>query len=275
MQQCQQGSVGATIKRLQLQLNARIKPSLKLKLDGIFGAKTETALRLFQEQNSLPVTGIVDDRTSWVFAHPKPAIAPPKLDKFVKELGIAEDFVQHVFSRETTARSRTELMDVLAKFSQTSSGRRYLLIEGDDAVVVDFRHFFALMAESYNSALSRKAFGVALGGNPGQAVLLGVANEIMQCMEEAVAKKLNSCFSQEDLGSNRLGAAFGELLTRRESESSRLSVSQHLRTYLASLKPVAPEQVNRMKGPGGWHSVMETLAALASGLGDLLISRAY
>jgi hypothetical protein len=94
-------------------------------------------------------------------------------------------------------------------------------------------------------------------------------------MSEFVAMKLNSCFSREDLGSNRLGASFGEMLARREAENSRLPVSQHLRSYLASLKPVSPEQVNRMKSPGGWHTVMETVAALASGLSDILIPRAY
>ncbi len=30
-----------------------------------------------------------------------------------------------------------------------------------------------------------------------------------------------------------------------------------------------------MKGPGGWQTVMEILAAFASSLGDVLVSRAY
>ena len=82
-------------------------------------------------------------------------------------------------------------------------------------------------------------------------------------------------FSGEDLGSNRLGAAFGEFLRIKDAEASRLAVSQHLRTFLASRKPVPPEQVNQMKGPNGWHTVSELLSAFASGLGDLLISKAY
>ena len=272
----QRGKMASAIKRLQLQLNIRLKPSPKLKPDGFFGPKTEAAVRQFQQQNKLPVTGILDDKTSWAIAHPMPAAAPPpNLDKFVKELGTADDFVQHVASREAALKLRAELLADLSKFFQTSSGRRYLLVEGDGAVVIDFRHFFASMAESYNSTMSRQAFGVALGGNPGQTVLLGVTNEISQCMSEAVAMKMNSCFSREDLGSNRLGAAFGELLRRRESENSRLLVSQHLRSYLNSLKPVPPEQVDKMKAPGGWRTVMETMAALASGLGDILVPRAY
>jgi hypothetical protein len=275
MAEFKKGSRGAAVRKLQLQLNTRLKPGPRLKPDGFFGAKTEGAVRLFQTQNRLPVTGIAGDKTLWALNHPMPDTPPPpNLGKFVAQLGTAADFVNHVKAREAALKTKSALITELADFVQTSGGRRYLLVEGDSALVVDFRHFFAAMAESYSSEKSRR-IGVALGGSPGSTVLLGVANEVSQCVSEGIERKLNSCFSREDLGSNRLGADFGERLRIKDAEATRLPVSQHLGKYLDSLKPVAPERVNQMRAPTGWHTVVEVLSAIASGLGDLLVSRAY
>ena len=275
MPEYKKGSSGPAIRKLQLQLNTRLKPSPKLKPDGFFGLKTEAAVKRFQEANRLPLTGVCDDKILWALAHPMPdSPAPPNLAKFASEIGTAEDFVGHVIAREAVNRTREALITDISEFVRTSSGRRYRMIQGDNALVIDFRHFFAAMGESYSSARSRPS-GIALGGTEGSAVMLGVANELVQCTAETLAWKLNSCFSSEDLGSNRLGAAFGERLRIRDAEASRLPVSQQLRSFLASLKPVAPEHVNKMKGPDGWHTVVEVLSAIVSGVGDLLISKAY
>lgn len=55
------GSQGADVKTLQTALNA--KGGYGLSVDGIFGAKTEAAVRDFQKKNKLGVDGIVGPQT--------------------------------------------------------------------------------------------------------------------------------------------------------------------------------------------------------------------
>jgi microsomal dipeptidase-like Zn-dependent dipeptidase/D-alanyl-D-alanine carboxypeptidase len=57
------GSDGDLVEALQRTLNARIRPSLGIGVDGDFGPETESAVKKFQEQQSLPVTGVVDADT--------------------------------------------------------------------------------------------------------------------------------------------------------------------------------------------------------------------
>jgi N-acetylmuramoyl-L-alanine amidase len=54
------GSVGQQVKELQAQLN---KFGYKLVVDGIFGSKTETAVKDFQAKKKLSVDGIVGNNT--------------------------------------------------------------------------------------------------------------------------------------------------------------------------------------------------------------------
>jgi len=49
------------IKDMQKALNARLKPSPNLLVDGDFGPKTKTALKQFQQQNKLTATGQLDE----------------------------------------------------------------------------------------------------------------------------------------------------------------------------------------------------------------------
>ena len=269
------GSIGAEVKGIQLRLNTRLKPSPKLNVDGNFGLKTETAVIRFQRENSLAPDGIVGSKTSSLLAaHPKIA-APPNLSKFVSELGTLQDFVQHVAMLEASQKTTSALMSGLIDFFGTSGRKRYLLVEGDKVGVIDFRHFFAAATESYNSGQSIGKLGVSLGGTPGQAVLLGVGNEIGQCVSEAIARKMNSCFSSEDLGSNRLGAGFGEYIKVREAEASKQKVSQLLQEYVSKLQPVAPAKINSIKTSSRWDLALETLTAIAAGIGDFIVPRAY
>jgi peptidoglycan hydrolase-like protein with peptidoglycan-binding domain len=56
-------SSGPTVvKKLQLMLNQR-KSFPTLVIDGVFGPKTESSLRLFQQNENLTVNGIVDQQT--------------------------------------------------------------------------------------------------------------------------------------------------------------------------------------------------------------------
>lgn len=60
------GSTGADVRTIQTQLNAisdNFPAIIKLAVDGIFGSKTETAVRTFQDIFNLPVTGVVDFAT--------------------------------------------------------------------------------------------------------------------------------------------------------------------------------------------------------------------
>eukprot|EP00913_Durusdinium_trenchii_P028449 g26677.t1 len=53
-----QGDSGKLVEALQRTLNARLKPSPKLSIDGDFGPSTESALKKFQRARRIPETGI-------------------------------------------------------------------------------------------------------------------------------------------------------------------------------------------------------------------------
>jgi hypothetical protein len=268
------GSGGAAVKALQVRLNARVEPSPRLRIDGRFGPATEAAVIRFQDKSKLKPDGIVGPKTGAALDAPPARPPPPHLTKFLTQLGTVDDFVDHVAQAERNYTSLTAALDSLSNFIGTSSGKRYLLLEGDRVGVIDFRHFFAAAVASHNG-LALGSGGARFGGSPGETLLLGVGNEIRQCVDEASRRAMNSCFSGEDLGSNRLGADFGELVTVQVSMASTKSLSQLLRDYLAALRPVAPHQVNSMKRPGRWDQAVEMLWAIGSGMSDLLIPRAY
>ena len=60
MQTLKLGSVGENVKTLQTALN---RAGCNLTVDGIFGAKTATAVKIFQKQYGLTADGIVGDKT--------------------------------------------------------------------------------------------------------------------------------------------------------------------------------------------------------------------
>jgi peptidoglycan hydrolase-like protein with peptidoglycan-binding domain len=51
------------VKTLQTQLNRIVKPSPQLPISQFYGQQTETAVRLFQQQNKLPATGVATIET--------------------------------------------------------------------------------------------------------------------------------------------------------------------------------------------------------------------
>lgn len=53
------GSRGRLVEDLQIHLNTNLKPSPKLKPDGIFGSRTHRAVRTFQDEKWLVLDGIV------------------------------------------------------------------------------------------------------------------------------------------------------------------------------------------------------------------------
>jgi hypothetical protein len=61
--QLKQGSKGAKVRALQQSLNALVKPSPKLDVDGDFGPLTAKAVKVFQKAQGLPSSGVVDEKT--------------------------------------------------------------------------------------------------------------------------------------------------------------------------------------------------------------------
>lgn len=57
------GDKGTEVTKLQNLLNGRVNPSPGLPENGVFGHKTEHAVRVFQKQRGLPVDGVVGPKT--------------------------------------------------------------------------------------------------------------------------------------------------------------------------------------------------------------------
>ncbi len=275
------GSKGRLVRFLQIVLNRRFDPKSKLLAEGIFGFRTEAATKKFQVKHDLTVDGVVGPRT-WA-ALKAPATHPYCSDlhvtKFIARLGAVDGFVRHVRDLEGQTSSKSELFDQLSDFSVTSRRTRYLIVQRQRVGVIDFRHFFAAASEAYAGALSDGAFGPP---SRRRTLLLGVRNEVFQCGSELKralhigdAAKIDSCFSREDLGSNRLGAEFGCLIVITGAEDSRRSVHQQLRRYLNGLRPLSPHDTEKIKMPSNTRVLLEVLAATVLGPYDLLVPDAY
>ncbi len=194
---------------------------------------------------------------------------PKYIAKFAQQLGDVSDFVIYVRGLEKSGKLGT-----LSNFVATmpgAKGKRYLMLESG---VIDFRHFFAAMAQRTSGALSKSILGVG-ATNVGDTLMLGVLNEVKQCIGEAAAKKMNSCFSKEDLHSNRLGADFGELLVIKRAERSVTPVANLLETFLKSKKPMPSSQVQKLRVQGDFEVVGEALSAVLRSISDFLIPSAY
>lgn len=74
------GSKGEDVKFLQIRLNE--KGNYKLSTDGIFGAKTEEAVKDFQKKNKLVVDGIVGTKT-WSLLGVQPSAVTRKINKII------------------------------------------------------------------------------------------------------------------------------------------------------------------------------------------------
>jgi hypothetical protein len=266
------GSRGRTVRFLQVALNTHLQRQPRLTADGEFGPMTESAVRDFQKYAGLPADGVVGPKTLQALLAPA-KVAAPNLLKFKAALGIAPDFVNYVRRLETLHRDTAALFDAVSDFTATSSGARYLLIVRDPGII-DFRHFFAAAAETYCGSRSRKG-GLSIDAGRGNTLLLGVANELGQCVEEGLESKLNSCFAREDLGSNRLGAEFGRWVTTKRAEARRDPVSQLLAEFLARNAPKAPNTLADAQLTSDVGIVGETLSAIAIGILDALIPDAY
>jgi peptidoglycan hydrolase-like protein with peptidoglycan-binding domain len=69
------GSRGAAVKSLQQELNSVLRPSPGLSPDGVFGPKTESAVKAFQRQVGITVDGIVGPNTRQRLATSRPPVS--------------------------------------------------------------------------------------------------------------------------------------------------------------------------------------------------------
>lgn len=219
---------------------------------------------------------------------------PPHLNKFRAQLGTLPDFVSYVRAVETrygTGRARVLMRTSdISGFFDTGTpppGHRYLILKSGSARVVDFRHFFAAASQSYCGQGTAGLFGTRTAASPGGAMMLGLLNEIKQCIDESVeslshsasarkfVSRIDSCFSPEDLGSNRLGALFGRALLVAEAEARDRPVSLQLREFLGRYQPATAAEVRRVKQPSSGEQVVEALRAILAGVEGAVFSPAY
>lgn len=189
--------------------------------------------------------------------------------KFLKNLGEAKDFVDFLYRVEST-----EQFHQLGNFSEfmTPKGARYLLVKKGSTPVIDFRHFFA--------AMSQRLYGSIYNGSQffresGMVLMLGIGNEISQCIDEALKAKLNSCFSSEDLASNRLGVEFADILLIKKSENSKRKMSEHLHVFLHDLRPLSPKEVSDLKSAGRGSNLTEIIRQVFTAIMEGVFPRAY
>lgn len=268
------GSMGKPVKYLQIVLNTRITPSPRLRIDGVFGPRTQNAVVVFQRATHLEPDGIVGPLTWRALKTPVAPRGSASVGKFLGEMGTMEDFVKHVADEERRHPDWAATLGTLMRFFHTARGRRYLMIRNPEAVV-DFRHFFAAAAESFMAGMSRDRFTVGLGGTRGDTLLLGVINEVDQCLSEMDQAHFNSCFAREDLVSNRLGAEFGRALKIERSQRSTSTMATLLQRFLLVRQPVRATIVEHVTAPTRASVAKEGFIALFLGIYDLVVPDAY
>lgn len=185
--------------------------------------------------------------------------------KFLAELGSLQDFVDHLKSAE----SRNKLSE-LGDFIHTSKGTRYLMLKGGGVPIVDFRHFFAAMMQRLEGGKMKSMQG------EGETLFLGIMNEVFQCVEETTNRfSYNSCFSPEDLGSNRLGVEFSELVTVKRAEANKTSMALLLNSFLSRYNPVPATEVEKLKAPSAWNNAREIATQIIQIVSNVLVPKAY
>jgi len=269
LQAVRKGSRGQDVKILQISLNGSLSPSPQLGVDGFFGQNTERTVVRFQKECQLSQDGVVGPKTWAALNAPSLGKSPSReMQKFTTYLGSERDFILLASRLEAKSKSTGDTLQKLREHFKKVSVKRFMLVTGDDVGVIDFQHLFGAAWESYNSGISRSNHGVGLGGSPGNSMLLGLGNEIVQCVKPS---QRHSCFGKEDLGSNRLGAKFGESIKRLES-SPGFKFSFALQKFLTGLRPLHPNLANKISLPSNWQVAKEAFIAIGAGAVDVLVS---
>lgn len=207
-----------------------------------------------------------------------------KIKEFIKYLGEINDFVSYIKVLE-----KPEEWNKLKNsytggegFSKTPNNKRYLAVKNGPTKIIDFRHFFASMYLTSDGAFNFSTKSV------GGTLLLGVGQEIKQCfsetgksiketwVSESLQYKINSCFSNEDLGSNRLGAQFGEIILKSRSINSKETLASMLFRFLIKLEPLTVSDISKLQINSSKDNIAELVIALIVGVKDTLITnKAY
>lgn len=204
--------------------------------------------------------------------------------KFVSRLGVVDDFVRHVEYLE-----RTDSIHTLSNFQGTESNCIYMLVKKGG--VVDFKHFFAAMTtsltgrdfplkESVKKMFPTLHSSLSSAKSEGNVLLFGLLNELKQCSVElrenyGDVSKLETCFSKEDMYSNRLGASFAESIIISTSENSFSNISTSLKAFLDELGPLSKHKIDTVKLSSTSENLLESAYALFKSLSDSLIPSAY
>lgn len=149
-----------------------------------------------------------------------------------------------------------------------SAKNRYLIVTAGPTRIVDFRHFSAAML------LVLEGYAVLPRLPAGGALMAGVANELIQCVGEGYAalrlkQQAKSCFSNEDLGSNRMGVQFGELVQQARVEKREDTVASLLDRYLSRFLPLSDVKLGKLQLNAGSAVAREMLLAVVLGLREL------
>lgn len=159
-------------------------------------------------------------------------------------------------------------------------GQRYLFLSKGSVPILDGRHFFAAMCQE----LSGEMYFAITGhdGNRINTLLLGIGNELNQCVQETMTKRFNSCFSPEDLGTNRMGYEFAQLVRSSQLAQRPFQTTDLLRSYLGRFGPLSISELHRATQASGLDTVNELnqvppelLRLLLRNLWEFIVPSAY
>lgn len=186
--------------------------------------------------------------------------------KFDKDLGNIEDFVTFLKALEENNGLKS-----LSDFTGTSTGKRYSMVKKGNAPIIDFRHFFAAASQRlFGSKINKRIFQ-----EEGAVLILGLGNKIAQCVGEAVKIKYNSCFSSEDMGSNRLGVEFAEFVNVRRAGNSKAPLSEMLQKFLYALEPLPSNSVTNLVTASYFNTFREIVGIIFTRTARFIIPKAY
>ena len=207
--------------------------------------------------------------------HPGPwsSMAEPKAEKlreFLKELVSLEEIVGYVAGLEKEkSGSVDDVMKTLADphwwgipaGEGSQSFKRYLVVRSKGVGVLDMKHFFAAMVEAYGGFKWRQMTGLPLPGSEARALFLGLMVEAVQC-----AQRSPSCFSAEDLVSNRLGARLGAGLKWTLGSRRSGGLHQEIESFLAGLQPIPASEVKAIRVQSSGRVTLEAISAFLRGV---------
>lgn len=183
--------------------------------------------------------------------------------KFVDRLGNPGDFVEYL--------AKIEMNGNFKSLGNFESKARYLMVKNGQVPIIDFRHFFAFMGQRlYGALIDNPIFQ-----DEATVSMIGILGELVQCWDEFRAEKYKSCFSPEDLGSNRLGIDFADCVIDQRSQNPKIAIASLLSIYLAKLEPIPAASVHELKAASVLTNFPEVVRQVFSSSLSLITPRSY